>query len=106
MAKFDGVRLLSISVRVYRSLLIAYPCTFRRAYAADMTQLFADLVHQSWQCQGRRGLVRLWLHTLADLLTSALDQRVASLPKVSPRLAVRVALMFLVVSAMLEFARI
>jgi hypothetical protein len=56
----------SISQRVYRILLLAYPAQFRREYGLQMAQVFRD----SWRYQRRQeikfGLLYLWLQTLLD----------------------------------------
>lgn len=56
---------MSLSERIYRLLLKAYPWRYRGRYEEPMAQLFADQVRaaDSW-----RKLARLWLRTLADLL--------------------------------------
>ena len=55
----------TIALRIYRLLLIAYPGEFRRQYGPQMTQVFQDRCVEE-QRRGVTGLLRLWMHTLAD----------------------------------------
>jgi hypothetical protein len=57
----------SLSERVYRALLLAYPTSFRQEYGAQMAQLFRDACRNT---QRQRGMLALWLATLEDLATS------------------------------------
>ncbi|MBA3943979.1 MAG: hypothetical protein H0X37_05385 [Herpetosiphonaceae bacterium] len=59
------------SIWLYRQLLIFYPVDFRRAYGREVTQVFAT---QCRQTTNRQGLLHLWLVTLVDLLTNALEE--------------------------------
>lgn len=71
----------SISPRVYRILLLAYPAQFRREYGLQMAQLFRD----SWRYQGRQGtkfgLLHLWLRTLLDLIQTVPHEHLHNLGK-------------------------
>jgi hypothetical protein len=67
-------RVPSISERVYKALLVAYPKEFRRAYGARMVQVFRDL-YQEERRGGALGLARLWGRTLLDLTTTAFVER-------------------------------
>jgi hypothetical protein len=59
---------LSISVRIYGALLVAYPKKFREHYETQMVQVFRDSVWEAYHHNGMPGMVDLWLHTFADLL--------------------------------------
>ncbi len=60
---------MTLSERVYRSLLLAYPAAFRREYEEPMLQLLRD---QLRHCGGsRRRVALLWGRTLADTLRAA-----------------------------------
>jgi hypothetical protein len=60
---------MTISERVYRSLLLAYPAAFRREYGESLMQLFRD---QMRDCSGRWGTrVLLWMRMLADTFRAA-----------------------------------
>jgi hypothetical protein len=58
---------LSVSERLYRILLRAYPAEHRREYGDSMLQLFRDLCRDAY-CQGRLpGLAQVWIRTLWDV---------------------------------------
>ena len=71
----------TISPRVYRILLFAYPAQFRREYGLQMAQVFRD----SWRYQRRQetkfGLLRLWLETLLDLIQTVPHEHLHKLGK-------------------------
>jgi len=64
-------RIVTVTVRAYRLLLILCPTSLRAAYGARMVQVFRQWCRDAHARQGTRGVVRLWLPTLADLLTGA-----------------------------------
>lgn len=68
-----------LAVRLYSSLLFAYPADFRREYAREMKLAFQD----RWAEECGHNVARLWLQTLADVAWSAarehLDQLVGDL---------------------------
>lgn len=66
----------SISERVYRVLLRAYPEEFRRAYGRQMEQAFWDLCREETRRGGGVGLVRLWVRVGLDLASSAAVERI------------------------------
>jgi hypothetical protein len=68
-------RVPSVSERVYKALLVAYPKEFRRAYALHMTQAFEDLCREEQRRSGVFGLARLWVHTLLDLAATSFVER-------------------------------
>ena len=68
---------LSVSVRIYRALLVAYPKTFLEHYETQMVQVFRDSFRDAYHHKGMPGVIDLWLHTFADLLVSALMERIA-----------------------------
>jgi hypothetical protein len=67
---------LSVSVRIYRALLVAYPKKFREHYETQMLQVFRDSFRDAFHRHGMPGVIDLWLHTFADLLVTALIERV------------------------------
>jgi hypothetical protein len=69
----DG-RILRVSERVYRVLLVVYPKEFRDAYGPQMVQVFRDSCREESRKGGAR-VVRLWLHTILDLGTTAILER-------------------------------
>jgi hypothetical protein len=66
-----------VSVRVYRALLIAYPKKFRENYETQMVQVFRDSLRETHHRYGLAGVIDLWLHTCADLLVTALMERIS-----------------------------
>lgn len=68
---------LSVSVRVYRALLVAYPNTFREHYETHMVQVFRDAFREAYRHNGMLGVIDLWLHTFVDLVFTALIERIA-----------------------------
>ena len=67
---------LSVSVRIYRALLVAYPKTFREHYEKQLVQVFQDSLRYEYHRNGKSGVIDLWLHTCADLLVTALMERI------------------------------
>src|SRR6187399_359943 len=68
---------LSVSVRIYRAMLVAYPKTFRDNYQTHMVQVFRDSLRYEYHRNGISGVIGLWLHTCTDLLVTALMERIA-----------------------------
>src|SRR5512138_351247 len=77
MNKLSLANTLSISVRIYRALLVAYPKKFREHYETQMVQVFRDSFRQAHHRHGMFGVIDLWLHTLADLVLTALIERIS-----------------------------
>ena len=76
MNKIPLANSLSVSVRVYHALLVAYPKKFREHYETHMVQVFRDSFRDAFHRHGMPGVIDLWLHTFADLLVTALIERV------------------------------
>ena len=66
---------LSVSVRIYRAMLVMYPKKFRDHYETQMVQVFRDSLRDAYRNNGMSGVIDLWLHTCADLLVTALNER-------------------------------
>lgn len=62
------------SENVFDWLLRLYPPRFRAEYGGEMVQVFRDCYRDA-QRAGRRGVVALWLATVADTLASAFKER-------------------------------
>lgn len=71
--------MLTVSRRVYSSLLWLCPAEYRRAYGPPMRQVFADLAREARYAAGMRGVLRLWLRVFADLVATALREHLAAL---------------------------
>lgn len=65
---------LSVSVRIYRALLVAYPKMFREHYETQMVQVFSDSMKEAHRQAGIFGLIDVWLHTFGDLLVTAIAE--------------------------------
>ena len=76
MNNFPLANSLSVSVRIYRAMLVAYPKTFRENYETHMVQVFRDSFKDTYHHNGMPGVIDLWLHTCADLLVTALMERI------------------------------
>jgi hypothetical protein len=68
---------LSVSVRIYRAMLVAYPKTFREDYETHMVQVFRNSFRDAYHHNGMPGVIDLWLHTCADLFVTALIERIS-----------------------------
>ena len=67
---------LSVSVRIYRALLVAYPKKFREHYETQMVQVFRDSFRYEYHRNGMSGVIDLWLHSFVDLVFTALIERI------------------------------
>ena len=67
---------LSVSMRIYSVLLAAYPKKFREDYETQLVQVFRDSFRDAYHRHGMPGVIDLWLHTFADLLVSAFNERI------------------------------
>lgn len=76
MSNFSLANSMSVSVRIYCALLVAYPRKFREVYETQMVQVFRDVLRDAYRRNGIFGLIDLWLHTFADLLVTALIERI------------------------------
>jgi hypothetical protein len=89
--------------RIYRALLFAYPGAFRRRYGREMAQMFAACYREARR-QGQHELARLWLHTIADLLTSAPPQWIEAAASLRALAPLRLALVALLIGMVFELA--
>ena len=71
----------NIHPRIYELLLFAYPAEFRREYGLQMTQVFRDCCREQHRKGNTLGLAWVWLHTLSDLIHSALKERMDNFGK-------------------------
>ncbi len=91
------------SAAIYCCLLWLYPAAFRRAYGAQMAQVFRDSCRQARQERGLPGVIILWLVTLVDLLRSALAEHLLEGPIVSRPFYIRMSGLLALVGASIEF---
>lgn len=69
-------RLIVWAERCYRTLLLAYPKTFRRAYAEEMAQTFRESCRDTLHEKGRWGFVHLCGLIFADLVATVCTERI------------------------------
>lgn len=62
------------AVRIYTALLWLYPRAHRQEYGALMVQLFQDQCKEAYAQQRTRGLLKVGLRTLWDLVTTVLQE--------------------------------
>ena len=65
---------VTISVKVYRALLVAYPAKFQQEYGSHMLQVFRDCCLRAFHQNGKSGMLNLWAITLFDLLRSSIEE--------------------------------
>jgi hypothetical protein len=63
--------------RLYRRLLSIYPASFRDRYEQEMVTLFTDQLRDARSSGRPMQIVRLWLRSLGDLLSTAPGQHMA-----------------------------
>ena len=76
MNNISSTNSLSVSVRIYRALLVAYPKKFREDYETHMVQVFRDSFRDEYHRRGMSGVIDLWLHICVDLFVTALMERI------------------------------
>ncbi len=67
---------VELSVRVYSTLLAAYPGRFRAEYGAPMLQVFRDICRREYRRGGLWGMAALWLRTTLDLVRTTVEEHV------------------------------
>jgi hypothetical protein len=65
---------VTVSVRVYQVLLVAYPTKFRQEYGPHMLQVFRDCCLRAFRQSGTNGMLKLWALTLFDFLSSLIEE--------------------------------
>jgi len=66
--------IVAISVKIYRTLLVAYPAKFQQEYGSHMLQVFRDCCLRTVHQSGMNGLAMLWAVTLFDLVQSVVSE--------------------------------
>lgn len=66
--------IVTASVRVYQTLLLAYPAKFQQEYGSQMMQVFQDCCLRAVRQGGTNGMARLWAVTLLDLIQSVVSE--------------------------------
>ena len=67
---------MTVSERVYRALLVAYPVDHRRMYGDPMVQLFRDRMRRDG---GGRRTIQVWIVVGFDLVSSAFRERMETI---------------------------
>jgi hypothetical protein len=65
---------IKFSVKVYQVLLVAYPIKFQQEYGPQMVQVFRDCCLRVFRQNGTKGVLKLWVLTLFDLLRSLIEE--------------------------------
>ncbi len=68
------IRIVTLSVKVYRALLVAYPTRFVREYDVKMLLVFQDCCRHAVLRGGTAGFIRFWAVTLIDLVQSVISE--------------------------------
>jgi capsular polysaccharide biosynthesis protein len=76
-----GVR--AFSEKVFRRLLFLYPKKYRDGFGPSMQQLFRDQGRDAWAEARSRGLLKLWLRVLPDLLRTSACEHITALKEKS-----------------------
>lgn len=75
--------MLSLSLALFRALLILYPQSFRERFGREMAQVFQDSSRAALSQSGLQGIVLLWLTVYWDLVATALVERIAEVVHMS-----------------------
>lgn len=68
-------RVMYLSVRLYRLLLLCYPKEFRQSCRPEMVQTFRDCFREALEVNGAWGVLRMWGFILYDLAITAFIER-------------------------------
>ena len=74
----------SLSCRIYRMLLAAYPAEFRREYGPSLLQVFRDSSRDATRREGKFATGKFWLAILGDLIVSASKQHIENVREDGP----------------------
>jgi len=66
--------IITVSVNVYQTLLVAYPTKFQQEYGSQMVQVFQDCCLRVLRQGGTNGMLKLWAVTLLDLIQSVISE--------------------------------
>jgi hypothetical protein len=85
---------LQLSSILYDLLLFTYPRDFRTRFGAEMITTFSDQISGEWECNGLRGVVRVWCSAAGEVFSVAIPLHLRS------SIVVAMALSFLWASAL------
>jgi len=63
---------------LFQRLLVLYPKAHRDEYGPSMHQLFRDQCRDAWRDERNRGLIKLWLRVLPDVLRTSMIEHLAA----------------------------
>jgi hypothetical protein len=66
--------IITVSVKIYQTLLLSYPIKFRQEYGSDMLQVFQDCCLRALRQGGTNGMLKLWVVTFFDLVQSVISE--------------------------------
>ena len=66
--------IVAFSVRVYQTLLVAYPARFQQKYGPDMVDVFRSCCLRAVRQGGTSGMIKLWVVTFFDLIQSVISE--------------------------------
>jgi hypothetical protein len=67
-------RSVTLSIRLYRRLVLAYPRSFRQEYGIHMAQVFRDCCRRAYIQGGTISLLTLWARTGLDYLKTLVEE--------------------------------
>ena len=74
-------KLVVLSERIYRKLLLLYPPAHRRDYGGLMAQLFRDQCRDAYREGRSAGLIKLWLRVLPDIGKTSIQEQIAAIER-------------------------
>lgn len=66
---------MRLSEKLYRTLLLLYPKSFRNDYEEEMVLVFHEALYESKQSDGNISSLRFWWHIVTDALLNAVRQQ-------------------------------
>jgi hypothetical protein len=66
---------LLASCRLYRWMLLLYPFALRGRFGPDMSDVFAQQLHDAWRSDGFSGAAQVWSCAAEELILVALPAR-------------------------------
>jgi len=74
-------KLVVLSEKIYRKLLLLYPPAHRRDYGGLMAQLFRDQCRDAYREGRSAGLIKLWLRVLPDIGKTSIQEQIAAIKR-------------------------
>lgn len=73
------VKAVTVSEKLFRQLLTAYPPAHREEYGEPMAQLFRDQCRDAWNESHGWGLTKLWLRVLPDVVATSFSEHLETI---------------------------